>query len=158
MNDQLKAVNEQFTAAAEEFFKNAKGLETPQEIKAMMLEGIERSKEAYEKFSDSASDASKEYEALVSKAQKSTKKITDKVTQNSKKNTDAVIENFKALLSCGDVTEALKLQTEFVQGQLEAVQKQNSEIVELSKKSVEEIVKASTSYAQDTASKFKPTV
>lgn len=154
LNEQFAAVNEQITSVTEEIMKNTKSLEAPKEIKSLLLESLDKSKDAYSKITDGAKGASKEYEGILAKAQKSASKIGDKITVNSKKNADALFDNMKALVNAKDLNEAVKLQSDFAKKQLEVISSQGTELASLYKSALEEFSKASAQAAE----KMKPSL
>lgn len=125
-------MNEHFKRQAEQFMDAAKAVKIPENIQAMAEEGVTRSQEAFEQISAAAKDQAKVAEDLALATQAGFKSIGAKLLDNTTVNAEAAFEAARAIARAGTVTEALRLQTEFVQRQFAVAGAQTKELFELS--------------------------
>lgn len=143
MNDQFKAINEQFAAQAQEFLKSAQGIKMPTDIQGMSGDAVKQARESYAQLETISKEITKAMEQVSTTAQKSSLVLSDKITDNVKENTDAVMQAVTKITAAKSIPEAITAQTEFVQAQMTKAGEQSKELYELS-----------TKVAQDAADQF----
>jgi hypothetical protein len=127
-------MNDAFTFArqAEQFFNATKDARLPENMQAMMVDGVAKSREAYEKAAAVAKDQAKVAEELMLAGQAGARAIGNKLVENTVANTDAAFDAAKAIAGARSLQEVARLQTEFVQRQLAIASAQTRELFELS--------------------------
>lgn len=134
MNDQFKAINEQFIAQAQEFLKASQNIQMPSDIPMMNGDAMEEARKSYAKLETLSKDVTKAMEQVSNTAQKSSLVLNDKITDNIKENSDAIMELVSEISSAKSVQEALQIQTAFVQSQVSKASEQSQELYELGSK------------------------
>ena len=120
-----------------------------------LLEGLNRSQEAYANLVDVTRETGEAYGGLISKTQNAAKVIGERLVDNMEKNTEAVFENAKAVMRCKDLAEATRVQTEFVQRQVGVAGEQIRDLLELSSRISEEIVNAGKTVTNNTVDRLR---
>jgi len=121
-----------FAKQAQDMMENAKKLAQPELAQKLIREGIERTKEAYDKAASSIGSASKEYGKVLTSAQSGTQKLREKALENFTANSDTVFEYASALANCKTPAEAVEVQTKFLKKEFELLNQQTKEFFELS--------------------------
>jgi len=125
-------MNEQFTRQAEQFFSAAKEARLPENVQAMMVDGVTKSREAYEKATTVAKDQVKVAEEILLAGQAGAKSIGSKLIENTTVNAEAAFEAAQAIARARTLPEAARLQAEFMQKQMATAGAQTRELFELS--------------------------
>jgi hypothetical protein len=125
-------MNEQFTRQAEQFFSAAKDARVPENVQAMMVDGVAKTREAYEKATNVAKDQAKAAEEMLLAGQAGAKSIGSKLLENTAINAEAAFEAAQAIARARTLPEAARLQAEFVQKQMATAGAQTRELFELS--------------------------
>lgn len=125
-------MNEHFTRQAEQFMEAAKSAKIPENIQAMAEQGVTRSQEAFDTLNTAAKDHVKAAEELALATQAGFKSIGAKIMDNTAVNAEAAFEAARAIARAGSVSEALRLQAEFIQRQFSVAGSQTKELFELS--------------------------
>jgi hypothetical protein len=125
MNDHIKRT-------AEEFMNAAKAAKIPENIQALAQEGVAKSQEAFETLTAAAKDQAKAAEEFALATQAGFKSIGAKMFDNTAANAEAAFDAARAMASATSVTEALRIQAEFVQRQFAVAGAQTKELFELS--------------------------
>lgn len=125
-------MNEQFTRQAEQFFSAAKEARVPENVQAMMADGVAKTREAYEKATSVAKDQAKVAEEIMLAGQAGAKSIGSKLIENTVTNAEAAFDAAQAIARARTLPEAARLQAEFVQKQMATAGAQTRELFELS--------------------------
>ncbi|MGE0767436.1 MAG: phasin family protein [Hyphomicrobiaceae bacterium] len=125
-------MNEQFTRQAEQFFSAAKDARVPENVQAMMSDGVAKTREAYEKASTVAKDQAKVAEEIMLAGQAGAKSIGSKLIENTVMNADAAFDAAQAIVRASTLPEAARIQAEFMQKQMATAGAQTRELFELS--------------------------
>jgi hypothetical protein len=125
-------MNEQFTRQAEQFFSAAKDARVPENVQALMVDGVAKTREAYEKATNVAKDQAKVAEEMLLAGQAGAKSIGSKLIENTAINAEAAFEAAQAIARARTLPEAARLQAEFVQKQMATAGAQTRELFELS--------------------------
>lgn len=125
-------MNEQFTRQAEQFFSAAKEARLPENVQAMMVDGVAKTREAYEKATSVAKDQAKVAEEIMLAGQAGAKSIGTKLIENTVTNADAAFDAAQAIARARTLPEAARLQAEFMQKQMAIAGVQTRELFELS--------------------------
>jgi len=125
-------MNEQFTRQAEQFFSAAKEARVPENVQAMMADGVAKTREVYEKATSVAKDQAKVAEEIMLAGQAGAKSIGSKLIENTVTNAEAAFDAAQAIARARTLPEAARLQAEFVQKQMTTAGVQTRELFELS--------------------------
>ena len=125
MNDQIRRQTEQFMNAA-------KDARIPEQFQAMAEEGVNKSREAFDKISSAAKDQAKVAEDMMLATQAGARAISSKIVDNTVSNTTAVFDAAQAIARAKSLPEATRLQAEFMQKQFALAGAQVQELFELS--------------------------
>ncbi len=127
-------MNEQFTRQAQEMFNVAKDARIPENFQNMAEDGVEKSREMYNKINTVARENVNTVEEAMLAAHAGTKAISEKVMTNASANTEAMFDMAQAVAKAKTVPEAARLQADFMQQQATAMSAQTKELFELSSK------------------------
>ena len=127
-------MNEQFTRQAQEMFNVAKDARIPENLQNMAEDGVEKSREMYNKMNTVARENVNTVVEAMLAAHAGTKAISEKVLTNASANTEAMFDVAQAVAKAKTVPEAARLQADFVQQQAAAMSAQTKELFELSSK------------------------
>jgi hypothetical protein len=125
-------MNEHFTRQAEQFFNAAKDVRVPDNVQAMVADGVAKTREAYEKATVVAKDQAKVAEDIMLAGQAGAKTIGAKLIENTTVNAEAAFDAAQAMARARSIPEAARLQAEFMQKQMAAASAQTRELFELS--------------------------
>lgn len=125
-------MNEQFTRQAEQFFSAAKDARMPENVQAMMVDGVAKTRDAYDKAASAAKDQAKVAEDMLLASQAGAKTIGTKLMENTVTNAEAAFEAAQAIARAKSIPEAARLQAEFMQKQMAVAGAQTREFFELS--------------------------
>ena len=110
-------MNEQIKRQAEQFMTAAKDARIPEQFQAIAEEGVNKSREAFDKISAAAKDQAKVAEDLMLATQAGARAISAKLVDNTMSNTSALFDAAQAIARAKSVPEATRLQAEFMQKQ-----------------------------------------
>jgi len=125
-------MNEHFTRQAEQFFNVAKDAKMPENVKAMVADGVAKTREAYEKASTVAKDQVKVAEEMMLASQAGAKALGSKILENTTTNAEAAFDAAHAIARASSLPEVARIQAEFMQKQLAVAGAQTRELFELS--------------------------
>lgn len=144
-----------FTRQTQEFFTAAKDARIPEQVQAMAEDSVSKARETYDKFTTVAKDGVKVIEEVMVTAQAGAKSIGDKVLKNTETNTAAVFDAAQAIARAKTVPELLRLQTAFVQQQMNAAGAQSKELFELSTKVAQQTLESMNAAASKSFEQMK---
>ena len=102
--------------------------EIPKDMRAMAEASFEQARKTFEKFVASAQAATGTIEERNAAAAAGAKDIGSKAIAYAEKNVQASLDYAQSLLKAKDVTEVMRLHSEYVQGQRRALAEQASEM------------------------------
>ena len=140
-------MNDQFARQAEQFFNVAKDARMPENVQAMVADGVAKTREAYEKASTVAKDQAKVAEEILLAGQAGAKTIGTKLLENTAANTEAAFDAAQAIARARSMPEAAKLQAEFMQKQMAIAGAQTRELFELSSRVAQQAFQSFSSAA-----------
>lgn len=141
-------MNEHFTRQAEQFFNAAKEARVPENVQAMVADGVSKTREVYEKAASVARDQAKVAEDMVLNGQASAKNLGSKLIENAVANTEAAFEAAQAMARARSLPEAAKIQADFMQRQMALAGQQTREFFEISTRMAQETMQSLNSAAQ----------
>jgi phasin len=102
--------------------------EIPKEMRAMAEASFEQARNTFEKFLSSAHQAAGSVEERGAAARTNAKEIGSKAVAYAEKNVQASLDYAQSLLKAKDLTEVMRLHSEYVQGQMRSLAEQASEM------------------------------
>jgi phasin len=111
--------------------ENGRGFEIPKEMRSMAEAGFEQARRTFEKLLASAQETTSSLEERGATVRAGAKDIGAKVMSYAEKNVQASLDYAHSLVHAKDLTEVMRLQSEFVQAQMQALAEQASEMGQL---------------------------
>ncbi len=102
--------------------------EIPKDMRAMAEASFDQARKTFEKFVASAQAATGTLEERNAAAAAGAKDLGSKAIAYAEKNVQASLDYAQSLLKAKDVTEVMRLHSEYVQGQMRALAEQASEM------------------------------
>jgi phasin len=102
--------------------------EIPKDMRAMAEASFEQARKTFEKFVASAQAAAGTMEERNETARAGAREISSKAVVYAEKNVQASLDYAQSLLKAKDLTEVMRLHSEYVQGQMRALAEQASEM------------------------------
>jgi phasin len=102
--------------------------EIPNEMRSMAEASFDQARKAFEKFLASAQATAGSIEERNATVRAGAKDISSKAISYAEKNVQASLDYAQALLKAKDLTEVMRLHSEYVQGQMRALAEQASEM------------------------------
>jgi phasin len=102
--------------------------EIPKDMRAMAEASFEQARKTFEKFVASAQAATGTIEERNTTAREGAKEITSKAVAYAEKNVQASLDYAQSLLKAKDLTDVMRLHSEYVQGQMRSLAEQASEM------------------------------
>jgi phasin len=108
--------------------ENGRGFEIPKEMRSMAEAGFEQTRRTFEKFLSSAQQTAGSLEEHGATVRAGAKDIGAKVMSYAEKNVQASLDYAQSLVHAKDLSEVMRLHSEFVQTQMRALAEQASEM------------------------------
>ena len=102
--------------------------EIPKDMRAMAEASFEQARTTFEKFVASARAATGTIEERNAAARAGAKDISNKAIAYAEKNVQTSLDYAQSLLKAKDLTEVMRLHSEYVQGQMRSLAEQASEM------------------------------
>ena len=118
--------------------------EIPKDMRAMAEASFEQARKTFEKFVASAQAAAGSIEERSATARAGARDISSKAIAYAEKNVQASLDYAQSLLKAKDLTEVMRLHSEYVQGQMRALAEQASEMGQAVTKAAMEAAKPKT--------------
>ncbi len=103
-------------------------LEIPKEMRSMAQASFDQARKAFEKFLASAQQTAGSIEERGATVRAGAKDISTKAISNAEKNVQASLDFAEKLLHAKDLTEVMRLHSEYVQAQMRTLAEQASEM------------------------------
>ena len=116
----------------------------PKEVRSMAEASFEQARKTFEKFVASAQAAAGSVEERSATARAGARDISSKAVAYAEKNVQASLDYAQSLLKAKDLTEVMRLHSEYVQGQMRALAEQASEMGQAVTKAAMEAAKPKT--------------
>ena len=110
------------------------GFGIPPKMRAMAEQSVERAKSAFSSFLAVAHEAMATFEGQAKVAQAGAKGVGDKAMSYTERNVTAAFDFAQKLLRVNNIQDFVRIQTEFVQSQIEALTEQAKELGEAAAK------------------------
>ena len=102
--------------------------EIPKEMRSMAEASFEQARKTFEKFLSSAQATAGSLEERGATARAGARDISNKAIAYAEKNVQASLDFAQSLLTAKDLTEVIRLHSEYVQGQMRSLAEQASEM------------------------------
>lgn len=102
--------------------------EIPKDMRSMAEASVEQARKAFEKFLASAKATASELEERGATLRADAKDISSKAVANAETNVKASLDFAEALLKAKDLSEVMRLHSDYVQAQMRALAEQASEM------------------------------
>jgi phasin len=102
--------------------------EIPKEMRSMAEASFDQARKTFEKFLSSAQQTAGTIEEQGATVRAGAKDISSKAISYAEKNVQASLDYAQSLLKAKDLTEVMRLHTEYVQGQMRSLAEQASEM------------------------------
>lgn len=122
--------------------------EIPKEMRAMAEASFDQARKTFEKFLTSAQTAAGSIEERGATVVAGAKDIGAKAVSYAEQNVKASLDHAQTLLKAKDLTEVMRLHTEYVQGQMRALAQQASEMGQIVSKAAMDAGKAAMDAAK----------
>jgi len=116
--------------------------EIPKEMRAMAEASFEQARKTFDKFLTSAQTAAGSIEERGATVAAGAKDIGAKAVSYAEQNVKASLDHAQSLLKAKDLTEVMRLHSEYVQGQMRALAQQASEMGQIVSKAAMDAGKA----------------
>ena len=103
----------------------------PKEMRSMAEASFEQARQTFEKFVANAQAAAGSLEARGATVQSGAKEIREKAVSYAQKNVQTSLDYAEQLLKAKDLTEVMRLHSEYVTGQMRSLAEQASEMGQL---------------------------
>ena len=118
--------------------------EIPKEMRAMAEASFDQARNTFEKFVASAQQAAGSFEDRGATARAGAKDISSKAIAYAEKNVQASLDFAQSLLKAKDLTEVMRLHSEYVQGQMRSLAEQASEMGQIVSRAAMDAAKPKT--------------
>jgi phasin len=115
--------------------------EIPKEMRSMAEASFEQARKTFEKFVASAQAAAGSLEERNASVRVGAKDVSQKAIAYAEKNVQASLDYAQSLLKAKDVTDVMRLHSEYVQGQMRSLAEQASEMGQIVSKAAMEAAK-----------------
>ena len=102
--------------------------EIPKEMRSMAEASFEQARKTFEKFLASAQQAAGSIEERGTSVRAGAKDVSGKAIAYAEKNVQASLDFAQSLLKAKDLTEVIRLHSEYVQGQMRSLAEQAAEM------------------------------
>ena len=115
--------------------------EIPKELRSMAEASFDQARKAFESFIGSAQQTAASLSGKGEMARESAKDISAKAISYAEKNVQASLAYAQSLVHAKDLTEVMRLHTEYVQAQMKALAEQASEMGQTVTKAAMDVAK-----------------
>jgi len=122
--------------------------EIPKEMRAMAEASFDQARKAFDKFLTSAQTAAGTIEERGATVAAGAKDIGARAVSYAEQNVKASLDHAQSLLKAKDLTEVMRLHSEYVQGQMRALAQQASEMGQIVSKAAMDAGKAAMDAAK----------
>jgi phasin len=118
--------------------------EIPKEMRAMAEASFDQARKTFEKFLAGAQSAAGTIEERGATVRAGAKDISSKAIAYAEKNVQTSLDYAQSLLQAKDLTEVMRLHSEYVQGQMRALAEQASEMGQIVSRAAMDAAKPKT--------------
>jgi phasin len=115
--------------------------EIPKEVRSMAEASFEQARKTFENFLASAQQAAGSIEERGTTVRAGAKDVSSKAVAFAEKNVQASLDFAQSVLKAKDLTEVMRLHSEYVQGQMRSLAEQASEMGQIVSRAAMDAVK-----------------
>jgi phasin len=115
--------------------------EIPKEMRSMAETSFDQARKAFEKFVATAQQTAGSIEERGATVRAGAKEISSKAIANAEKNVQASLDYAQSLVHAKDLTEVMRLHSEYVQGQMRSLAEQAGEMGQIVSRAAVEATK-----------------
>lgn len=115
--------------------------EIPKEMRSMAEAGFDQARKAFEQFLASAQQTATSIEDRSALARANAKEITSRAVGFAERNVQSALDYAQQLVHAKDLSDVLRLHSEYVQAQMKALAEQASEIGQVVTKAAQDATK-----------------
>jgi phasin len=115
--------------------------EVPKELRSMAEAGFEQARKGFETVLSSAQQTANVIEGKGASVREGAKDIASKAVSYAERNVTASLDYAQQLVHAKDISEIMRVHTEYVQGQMKALAEQASEIGQIVSKAAIDVTK-----------------
>jgi len=119
-------------------------LEIPKEMRSIAEAGFDQARKAFEHMISSAQQTATTIEDRGAAARANAKEITSRAVSFAERNVHAALDYAQQLVHAKDMSEVLRLHSDYVQGQMKALAEQASELGQVVTKAAQDVAKPTT--------------
>ncbi len=120
---------------------NTPNFEIPSEMRAVAEKSVEQAKAAFNNFIQAAQQAAAAFEEQVKASQTGAQDVSRKAMSYAEHNVATAFDFAQKVLQARDVQEVIRMQTEFVQAQMQALSEQAKDLGEIATRAAMDSVK-----------------
>jgi phasin len=118
--------------------------EMPKEIRSMAEASFDQARKAFEKFLENAQQTAGSIEERGATVRAGARDVSSKAFSYAEKNVQASLDYAQALLHAKDLTDVMRLHSEYVQAQMRSLAEQASEMGQIVSRAAMEAAKPKT--------------
>jgi phasin len=118
--------------------------EIPKDMRSMAEASVEQARKAFEKFLAGAQQTAGTIEEKGAAVRAGAKDVSSKALAYAEKNVQSALDYAQSLLKAKDLTEVMRLHSEYVQGQMRSLAEQASEMGQIVGRAAMDAVKPKT--------------
>jgi len=118
--------------------------EMPKEMRSMAEASFDQARKAFEKFLENAQQTAGSIEERGATVRAGARDVSSKAFSYAEKNVQASLDYAQALLHARDLTEVMRLHSEYVQAQMRSLAEQASEMGQIVSRAAMEAAKPKT--------------
>jgi phasin len=118
-----------------------KAFEVPAEMRKLAEQSVEQARQAFDGFMSAANNAVSDMETRANSARSGAMEVGARAMSFAQRNITSSFDLAQRLVKAKDVQEVMKLQTEYIQSQIEALNTQAKELGEAASKMAGDTVK-----------------
>ena len=118
--------------------------EIPKEMRSMAEASFEQARQTFEKFVASAQAATDTIEERNASVRAGAKDISQKVIAYAEKNVQTSLDHAQSLLKAKDLSDVMRLHSEYVQGQMRSLAEQATEMGQIMTRAAMDAAKPKT--------------
>jgi phasin len=115
--------------------------EIPSEMRSMAERSVEQARVAFNNYINAAQQAVSTFEGRMKASQEGAIDVSKKAMSYAERNVASAFDFAQKLIHAKDIQDLVKLQTEFVQGQVQTLSEQAKDLGEIATKSAMDTVK-----------------
>ncbi|WP_321499369.1 phasin [Breoghania sp.] len=118
--------------------------EIPEQMREFAEKSVDQARKAFDSFMDATQKAMTTVEGQTNAAQSGSLDMNKKVLDYAEEHVDAAFQLAQKIVRAGDMQEILRLQSEYLKGQMEALGEQARELSESASRTASDVTRKGT--------------